>query len=98
MNSATTPAEKEAAIRRFNARIDASLAKSPPTKEWVRRAVRRQGAARCPVRIKRLSFDVILRHGDDLADLFCEFPDDVVFLGPYEIFVGYQPPDRKERI
>jgi uroporphyrinogen decarboxylase len=99
MNSPmSTLAEKEDAVRRFNERIDAAMVDRPPTKDWVRRAVKRQGAPRCPVRIKRLSFDVILRHGDGLADLFCEFPDDAVFLGAYEISVGYQPPDRKERI
>ena len=75
-------------------RVDAAMVKSSPSKEWVRRAVRRQGAARCPVRIRRLSFDVILRHGDGLADLFCEFPDDAVFLTAYDLFVGYQSPER----
>ncbi len=71
---------------------------TPPSKEWVRRAVRRQGAPRCPVRNRRLSFDVMLRHADGLADLFCEFPDDTVFLTAYDLFVGYQSPQRTERV
>jgi uroporphyrinogen decarboxylase len=96
--AAMTLSDKESIVQRFNMRVDAAVAKSDPTKEWVRRALKRQGAERCPVRIRRLSFDVILRHGDRLADLFCEYPDDTVFLGPYEIFVGYQPPERKQRI
>jgi hypothetical protein len=33
-----------------------------------------------------------------LADLFCEFPDHVPFIGAYDAFVGYQPPDRPDRI
>ena len=90
--------EMEEAIRHFNARVDAAVVKSSPSKEWVRRAVRRQGAPRCPVRVRRLSFDVILRHGDGLTDLFCEFPDDTVFLTAYDLFVGYQPPDRTDRV
>lgn len=91
-------AEREEVVRRFNARLDQSLVASPATKEWVRQALRRQGGPRCPVRIKRLSFDVILRHGDGLADLFCEYPDDLVFVAAYDIFVGYQPPERKDRV
>jgi hypothetical protein len=45
-----------------------------------------------------LSLDVILRHGDALADLFCQYPDDAVFAAPYDIFVGYQPGDRPNRV
>jgi uroporphyrinogen decarboxylase len=93
-----TTDQMEEAIRHFNARVDAAQAKSLPTKDWVRRAVRRQGAPRCPARIRRLSYDVILRHGDALADLFCEFPDETLFLTAYDIFVGYQPPERTNRI
>ena len=88
-----TVQEMEEAVCRFNARVDEAAAASPPSKERVRQAVRRQGAPRCPVRIRRLSFDVILRHGDGLADLFCEFPDDTVFLTAYDVFLGYQAPN-----
>jgi hypothetical protein len=96
--AAISLAEKEETVRRFNARVNEAIAKSPPTKQWVRSALKRQGAARCPARIGRLSPDVILRYGDALADLFCEFPDDTVFLIPYDIFVGYQPPGHENWI
>ena len=73
-----TLAEREAVSRRFNSRVDQAMIESSPTKRWVRKALRRGGAERCPVRLRRLSVDVILRHGDALADLFCRYPDDVV--------------------
>ncbi|MEW6756320.1 MAG: hypothetical protein AB1505_35915, partial [Candidatus Latescibacterota bacterium] len=81
-------------MARFNERVDRGMEGAPPTKEWVRRALGRQGAPRCPVRLRRLSLDVILRHGDALADLFCAFPDDALFVVPYDIFLGYPPPGR----
>lgn len=90
--------ERETIIQRFNARVDQATAASAPTKDWVRTALRRGGAERCPVRLRRLSLDVILRHGDALADLFCQYPDDVVFAAPYDIFVGYQPGDHPNRV
>ena len=71
---------------------------SAPTKTWVRQALRRGGAERCPVRLKRLSVDVILRHGDALADLFCQYPDDAVSAPAYEASIGYQPKDRPNPI
>jgi uroporphyrinogen decarboxylase len=90
--------EKAEIIRRFNERVDTALSNSPPTKAWVVKALRRGGAARCPVRFRRLSLDVILRYGDALADLFCAYPDDTVGAQPYDLFVGYQPPDRPCRL
>jgi len=90
--------ERETIIQRFNARVDQATAASVPTKDWVRKALHRGGAERCPVRLRRLSLDVILRHGDALADLFCQYPDDVVFAAPYDIFVGYQPGDHPNRV
>jgi uroporphyrinogen decarboxylase len=90
--------EKRAIIAGFEAKVSAAQKASPPTKEWVRKAIRRQGAPRCPVRLKRLSLDVILRYGDKLADLYCQYPDDVLHAQPYEFAVGYQPPDRPDRI
>ena len=35
--------------------------------------------------------DVVVRYGDDLADVFCEFPDDVIRIAPYELWIGHQP-------
>ena len=80
--------EMEARIRRFNRRVSEAQQARPPSKAWVRQALRREGSGRCPVRLNRLSADVILRHGDALADLFCEFPDDVCLqFGPFAKFV-----------
>jgi uroporphyrinogen decarboxylase len=90
--------EKSEIIRRFNERVEAAFSQSEPTKECVRKALARGGAPRCPVRLRRLSMDVILRHGDALADLFCEYPDHVAYAQAYDLFVGYQPPDRSPRI
>jgi uroporphyrinogen decarboxylase len=95
---AMTLAEKEDVIRRFNTRVDAAVAASPPSKERIRRALSRGGAARCPVRLRRLSLDVILRYGDELADLFCQYPDDAIFTPAYDLFIGYQPPERQPKL
>ncbi len=89
-----TVAEKTVIIRRFSARLDAAMSAAPPTKQWVKQALGRQGGPRCPTRLRRLSMDIILRYGDAMADLFCQYPDDVVFAQPYDLFVGYQSPDQ----
>jgi uroporphyrinogen decarboxylase len=91
-------AEKEAIVARFEQRVSHAQAASAPTKDWVKSAIHRQGSGRCPVRIKRLSLDVVLRYGDALADLFCEYPDDVVAIIPYDISIGYQLPGKQPRI
>lgn len=85
-------------VTRFKERVDAAQQASPPNKEWVRKALRREGAERCLVRMNRFSTDVIVRHGDALADLLCQFPDDVVFVVPYEFALGYQAPDHPDRL
>jgi len=91
-------AEMEAILARFDQRVDAAQSAGPPSKEWVKKAVRRQGTGRCPVWIKRLSLDIVLRYGDALADLFCQYPDDAVRVVPYDIFIGYQAPGREPRV
>jgi len=91
-------AEMEAIVARFEERVNRAQAAAPPTKDWVKKAVHRQGSGRCPVRIKRLSLDVVLRYGDALSDLFCAYPDDVVSIIPYDISIGYQPPGKQPRI
>ncbi|MBN1343592.1 MAG: hypothetical protein JXQ73_12970 [Phycisphaerae bacterium] len=90
--------EMESISARFEQRLNDAQKAAPPSKDWVRKAFRRQGAPRCPVRLKRLSLDVVVRYGDALADLFCEYPDDVVCVAPYDITIGYQPPDKADRI
>ena len=82
--------EMEAIISRFDKRVSAAMFKHPSSKEWVRKAIRGQGAVRCPTRLKRISLDVILRYGDDLADLYCQFPDDVLWVQPYDYSVGHR--------
>ena len=97
--SAALPlAQREAIVRRFNERVTGALLHSPPTKELVKRALRRKGAPRCLVRVQRLSLDVILRYGDDLADVFCAYPDDIISPHPYDFFVGYQKPHAKDPV
>ena len=77
---------------RFEAGFDRSLLQAPRTKDWVKDAVERRGAPRCPVRVRRLSYDLIVRHGDALADLFLAYPDDVALAQPYEGSIGYRAP------
>lgn len=91
-------AEMEARIAAFEARVNEAQDANPPTKAWVKEAIHRRGSGRCPVRIKRLSLDLILRYGDRLADLFCEYPDDVIAVIPYDITIGYQPPEKTPRL
>ena len=91
-------AERKAIVDRFEARVNAAQKASPPTKDWVRKALKRQGAARCPVRLKRLTVDVVVRYGDRLAELFAQYPDDVVHAQPYDFSVGFQSPGRPDPV
>jgi len=91
-------AEKEAILARFEDRVSEAQAAAAPTKQWVKKAIHRQGDGRCPVRIKRLSLDVVLQYGDALTELFCRYPDDVVSIIPYDIAIGYQAPGKQPRI
>lgn len=90
--------EMEKRLAHFEERVNAAQTGRPANKAWVKQTLRRQGDGRCPVRLKRLSLDIILRYGDALADLFEEYPDQLIGLTPYDIFVGYQPPGRSPRI
>ena len=85
-------AESETLVRRFEERVDLALQAAAPSKSWTRAALERRGAPRCPVHLRELSYDIILRHGDILADLLVDQPDDLVFIDPYEWAIGYQPP------
>lgn len=93
-----TTAEREELIRHFNERVDAAISKCAPSKAWIRQAMRRGGASRCPCRLRRLSLDIILRYGDALADLFCAYPDDIASTQAYDASIGYQSPDRPDRL
>ena len=90
--------EMEKIVTRFKERVEAAQVASPPNKDWVRKALHREGANRCLTRMNRFTMDVIVRYGDDLADLLCQFPDDVVSVLAYEFALGYQPPDRRGRL
>ena len=61
-------AEMEARLTRFETQVNAAQRAAPPSKAWVRQALKRQGPGRCPVRLKRLSLDVALRHDQALAE------------------------------
>lgn len=76
--------QRKAVIDRFNARVDEAQLAKPSTKAWVKGALDGQGAPRCPVLLRNLSLDVILTHGDALADLFVAYPDDIVSVPPYD--------------
>lgn len=91
-------AERKAIVDRFEARVNAAQKASPPTKDWVRKALKRQGARRCPIRLKRLTVDVIVRYGDRLAELFAQYPDDVIHAQACDFSVGFQPPDRPDQV
>ena len=92
-----TTAKKKSIIRRFSERVDAAA-------ERVRRARRgsarpcRGGGAALPVPVSALTLDLILRYGDALADLFCQYPDDIALTQAYDTLVGHQPADRADRI
>lgn len=70
--------ELKATVARFEQKIRDAQVASRPTRDTVRRAIRRNWNGRCPAWLKRLSMDIVAKHGDDLADLFCEHPDYVV--------------------
>lgn len=91
-------AERRAIVDRFEARVNAAQSASPPNKDDIRKALQRQGARRCPVRLKRLTVDVIVRYGDRLAELFEHYPDDVIHAQPYDFSVGLQAPDRPDHV
>ena len=58
--------------------------RAQPTRSGSGRPCGEKGADHCLTRMNRFTTDVIVRYGDALADLFCQFPDDVVFAVPYE--------------
>ena len=90
--------ELKATVARFEQRVKEAQQANRPTKEMVRQAIRRNWNVRCPSWAKRLSMDVVVKYGDDLADLFCEYPDDIVRIAPYELWIGHQQPGRADRI
>jgi uroporphyrinogen decarboxylase len=90
--------EMERIVREFDEQVNLAQQAQPASKEFVGKAVRRKGVPRCPIRNKTLSLDIILKYGKTLAELYRRYPDDLVCLHPYDFPVGYQPPERKDRI
>lgn len=90
--------ELEARLARFHERLVKALDAASPTKEWVKKAIHRKGDGRCPVWLNRISPELIWRYGDRLADLFCENPDHLLRIAPYDFWIGFQPPGRTPRI
>lgn len=86
--------EMEAILSKFEERVNSAQQNRSPSKHEVQNVLRRKNTGPCPVRLKRHSIDLILKYGNDLADLFCEYPDDVVAIIPYDITIGYQPPEK----
>jgi uroporphyrinogen decarboxylase len=85
-------AEMEAMVARFEDKVLAAQLAAPPSRPLISKAVRRQGAERCPVWLRRVTIDLILRYGDALADLYSEFPDDLGRVAAYDFMIGYQDP------
>ena len=90
--------KKRETVHSFNARVEAAAARAAPSKSWVRAALRRKGSERCPVRLKRLSYDIILKYPEGLAQLFEEYPDDVTAVQAYDATIGRQGADEPNRI
>jgi uroporphyrinogen decarboxylase len=93
-----TAEEIRARVRRFDEAVSESMLLSEPSKTWTERALAREGAPRCPVHLRELSYELILRHGELLAELLSDHPDDLVFVDPYEWAIGYQAPGAREPI
>lgn len=90
--------EMETIATNFEHRVNEAQLSSPPKKDMVKKALKGQGNGHCPVRLKRLSLDMILRYGDALADLFCQYPDDLLGIMPHDMFVGHQPASKTDRV
>jgi uroporphyrinogen decarboxylase len=91
-------AELEQIAARFEDKIRAAHMAGPATKDAVKQAIQRKGNVPCPTWAKRLSQDVVVNYGDDLADIFCEYPDELVRIAPYDLWIGHQPADRPDRV
>ncbi len=85
----------EGQVARFEERVRAAQLAAPPTKAVVEAAVLRRGAVRCPVWLRRVTLDLVVRHGDALIELYEEFPDDLGRVTAFDLFVGYRPPGGK---
>jgi uroporphyrinogen decarboxylase len=83
--------EMERIAARFEERVLAAQLAAPPSHDLLLDVVRRRSAARCPVWLRRVTLDLIIRHGEGLVDLFAEFPDDLGRVAAYDSMVGFKP-------
>jgi uroporphyrinogen decarboxylase len=83
--------EMERRVARFEDGVWGAQIAAPPNHDLLKKAVRREHAARCPVWLRRVTPDLVIRYGDALIDLYTEFPEDLGRVSPYDLMVGYKP-------
>lgn len=83
-------AEMERRTARFEEAVWAAQIAAPPNHALLKQAVKRQGAERPPVWLRRVTPDLVIRYGDALIDLYKEFPDDLGRVSPYDLMVGFK--------
>jgi len=84
-------AEMERRVARFEEAVWAAQIAAPPNHALLQDAVKRKNAARCPVWLRRVTLNLVIRYGDALIDLYQEFPDDLGRVAPYDLMVGFNP-------
>ena len=84
-------AEMENKVARFEDAVRAAQLAAPANRDLLKGAVRRQGAERCPIWLRRVTPDLVIRYGEALVDLHTEFPDDLGRVSPYDLMIGYKP-------
>lgn len=83
--------EMERRVARFEEAVLAAQLTAPPSREALKRAVHRKGVERPQIWLRRTSPDLAIKYGQDLIDLFTEYPDDLGRVAPYDIMMGYAP-------
>ena len=83
--------EMERRVARFEEAVWAAQIASPANHDLLKKAVKRQQASRCPVWLRRVTPDLVIRYGDALIDLFTEFPDDLGRVSAYDLMIGFRP-------
>ena len=84
-------AEMENIVARFEDAVRAAQLAAPANYSLLKKAVKREQATRCPAWLRRITPDLVIRHGEALIDLFTEFPDDLGRVSPYDLMIGYKP-------
>lgn len=81
-------AELDAAVARFEDAVRGAQLQAPPTQDLVRGAIRRRGPGRCPVWLRRVTLDTIVRHGEALEPLFRRHPDHLGRVATHDFMLG----------